>query len=124
MPVKKKKAQEKLTDIAVRGMIEKKGQDIVTIDFSKIPNAICTHFVICHGSSRPQVEALADSVEAQIRETTGLKPWHREGFQNAEWVLLDYIDMVVHIFQENIRQFYRLEDLWADAEITKIESQN
>ena len=124
MPVKKKiKEVPEITDVIVRGMLEKKGQDIMSIDFSSIQNAFFKGFVICHGNSKVQVEAIADSVEREVIKTMGQKPSNREGFANAEWILLDYFDTVVHIFQQESRNFYQLEKLWADAQIRKFDSE-
>ncbi|HOY32390.1 MAG TPA: ribosome silencing factor [Bacteroidales bacterium] len=124
MPVKRKKAEKPdIAECIAKGMIEKKAKNIVSIDFSTLQNTLFSRFVICHGTSRTQVEAIADAVEEMVRKTTGQKPLHREGFQNAEWILLDYFDVVAHIFQEKYRNFYKLEDLWADAEIKYIDSE-
>jgi len=110
-----------IKDFVLNGIQEKKGYQIVIIDLSKISNSICDYFVICHGNSRSQVEAIAESVEETVRQNTGERPWHREGWQNAEWILLDFVDVVVHVFNQKTRNFYNLEGLWADAPITKIE---
>ncbi len=124
MPVKKKiKEEADITGIIIEGILDKKGEKIVSIDFSNIHNAIFKGFVICHGNSRVHVESIADSVEEHVRKKSGLKPWHKEGVSNAEWILLDYVDMVVHIFQEKFRDFYQLENLWADAEIKYIDAE-
>jgi len=124
MPVKRKKAEDsQLADCIAQGMIDKKAKDIVSVNFSKFQNPMFSQFVICHGTSHTQVEAIADSIEEVVRKKTGQKPVHREGFQNAEWILLDYFDVVAHIFQEKYRHFYKLEDLWADAEIKHIDSE-
>lgn len=104
-----------LADIIVKGMQEKQGIDIVKLNLSGIPNSITDYFVICHGSSRSQVDALADSVMAETKKAIGVFPVHKEGFENCEWILLDYFDVVVHIFQGEKREFYQLEKLWADA---------
>jgi len=104
-----------LADIIVKGMQEKLGLDIVKLNLSGIPNSITDYFVICHGASRSQVDAIADSVQFEVKKAIGAFPIHREGFENCEWVLLDYFDVVVHIFQEEKRGFYQLEKLWADA---------
>jgi len=111
---------KKLVDAAVAAMDDKKGMDILFIDFSKTPNTVARYFVICHGSSNIHVNTLADGVIDGVRTQTGAKPWNKEGYENAEWILLDYADVVVHIFQENSRQFYKLEDLWADMEISRV----
>jgi ribosome-associated protein len=99
------------------GMLKKKGSGVVTLDLSKLNNAVCNYFVICHGTSRTQVEAIAESVQEEVIKHKGGKPWHKEGFENAEWILLDYVDVVAHIFNEDTRSFYNLESLWADADI-------
>ena len=107
-----------LVDTVIEGMQQKKGNEIISLDFDKIPNAVSKYFIICHGTSKTQVEAIADSVNEAVRKDVGLKPWHSEGYENAEWILLDYVDVVAHIFQPDTRKFYQLEDLWADAAIT------
>jgi ribosome-associated protein len=106
-----------LINYIVAGIREIKGLDIVDVNISSIKNAICDNFIICHGTSRKHVDAIADSVEQMVWKKTGEKPWHKVGFQNAEWVLLDYVDVVVHIFNDANRKFYNLEGLWADANI-------
>lgn len=123
MPRKKKSESEKLAEIIVRGIQEKKGKQIISLNLSEIPNSVCNFFVICHGNSKVQVESIAESVEDTVRNKLNEKPWHKEGFENAEWVLLDYADVVVHIFQENTRTFYKLENLWADADLKEYNSE-
>jgi len=113
---KNDKESDILADQIIGGIQEKKGHDIVTLDLSRIDNSVCKTFVICHGTSKTQVEAIADSVYAEVKKNTGQIPWHKEGHQNSDWILLDYFDVVVHIFTEDTRKFYNLEDLWADAE--------
>ena len=117
-----KNESEILASIIIKGIQEKKGKDIVSLNFTRLPNTVCNYFILCHGNTKIQVEAIAESVEEEVRKTLGAKPWHKEGFENAEWLLIDYADVVVHIFQEETRMFYNLEKLWADAEITKYES--
>ena len=112
---KKSEVSEMLAEIIIKGMQEKKGIDIVKLNLSVIPNSITDYFVICQGSSRSQVEAIADSVQFEVKKAVGANPWHKEGRENSEWVLLDYFDVVVHIFQPEARNFYQLEKLWADA---------
>jgi len=112
----KKSDSEILSETIVQAIQNKKGNDIVSLKLSKLPNAVSNYFILCHGTSKVQVEAIADSVEREVSKMGGGKPWHKEGFENAEWILLDYVDVVVHIFQEQTRTFYNLEDLWADAE--------
>ncbi len=121
--ISEKKKVENLVDAIVHGLQEVKGNDIVELNLEKIPNAICSRFVICHGDSSTQVEALANSVEKEVKEQLNEKPLHREGVNNAEWIILDYFNVVVHVFQKATREFYDLEKLWADAEAKKIEYQ-
>jgi ribosome-associated protein len=113
---------EILSKYIVKGIQEKKGIDIVILNLQGIGNAIADFFVICTGTSDTQVDAIADSVEKKVIDSAKEKPWHREGFQNKEWILLDYVNVVVHIFKKDVRSFYGLEDLWGDAQITKIEN--
>lgn len=115
-----KKAQrpavtEPLVDAVVQGMQHVKAKDIVHLDMRGVPNAVSDHFIICHGSSRTQVDAIAQSVEEYTKKLVGEKPWHHEGKQNAGWILLDYVDVVVHIFLDEVRTFYGLDQLWGDA---------
>ena len=112
---------EKLVNSIIEGIHKKKGKEVISLNLSKLDNAVCKYFVICHGESNTQVDALADSVEDTVLEMTGEKVWHKEGKNTATWILLDYSDVVVHIFQKTYRDFYKLEDLWADAKLTKHE---
>lgn len=96
-------------------ILEKKGDDLLNLDLTKIDNAIAKHFIICHGNSSTQVKSIADFVEKMVRENVNEKPWKKEGYENSEWILIDYVDVVVHIFQSQAREFYKLEKLWADA---------
>lgn len=117
MPVKKSSESAKLSEIIIEGILNRKGVKVVSMNLTKLPNAVSDYFIICHGSSKVQVEAIADSVLETTLETDGSKPWHKEGYENAEWILLDYVNIVVHIFLEETRGFYNIEKLWADAEI-------
>lgn len=112
---------KQIVEAAVQGIQEKKGKQISVLNLENVNNAICDYFVICHGSSNTNVAALADSVEESVQKNLGEKPVHKEGKQEAEWVLIDYFNVVVHVFQEEARSFYNLEELWADAEIEVIE---
>ena len=112
---------ESLLETIVKGIQNKKGNDIVAVDLTVLENSFCQFFVICHGNSNIQVSAIAESIEERVREDLREKVWHREGLENAQWVLLDYGDVVVHIFQKEFRDFYNLEELWADANITHID---
>jgi ribosome-associated protein len=117
-----KEESEIIAEIAIKGMQEKKAKNIVCMDLRKVHNSVTDFFIICHGDSNTQVDAIAGSVEEEVRKALGEKPWHREGFENAEWILLDYVDVVVHVFQKEQRDFYRIEALWADAETEVIGS--
>lgn len=122
MPRKKKKdAQELLIEAISEALLEKKAKDPLILDFKATGHSVCDAFIIAHGNSRTQSEALADEVVHRVKKATGLNPWHKEGLENAEWILIDYIDVVVHIFQETQRKFFNLEKLWADAHVVKIE---
>lgn len=122
MPRIKQDASDILTKAIVKGIQDKKGKQILSLNLKKLPNTVCDIFVLCSGTSSTHVEALAGSIEEVVRKTLGDKPWHKEGFENAEWILLDYVNVVVHIFQEHSRTFYNLEKLWDDAVIKKYES--
>ena len=117
MPVKKNNEAAKLLEKVVEGILKTKGLKVISLDLTKLPNAVSNYFVICHGTSKVQVEAIADSVLEETLKADGSKPWHKEGFENAEWILLDYVNVVVHIFMEETRAFYNIEKLWADAGI-------
>ncbi|MCF8301641.1 MAG: ribosome silencing factor [Bacteroidales bacterium] len=111
-----------LSETLVNGIQKKKGKEIVRLDLTNVANAVSDYFIICHGTSKTQVEAIADAVEEEAGKNLGMDPWHKEGFENAEWVLIDFVDVVVHIFQEQTRRFYDLEGLWADAEMERYTS--
>ena len=105
-----------LVNLVKKGIEEKKGEEIVTLDIYKINPSVCDYFVICHGNSNTQVAAIAEEVQKIVKKEMGEKPFHVEGIRNAEWVLIDFVDVVVHIFQKEFRSFYDLEHLWADAD--------
>lgn len=107
-----------LKDAIVEGIQEKKGSKIAILDFTDMSNAICSYFIICHGNSNTQVEAISRSIYDKTVSVLKEKPWHTEGMSTLEWVLLDYGNIVVHVFQEELRDFYELEGLWADTKIT------
>lgn len=122
MPKKKKGSDSaKLSKAIVKGMQEKKASDIVVMDLREVKNAVADFFVICSGNSDKQLEAISDSVDEEVYKALKEKPWHTEGKNNKEWMILDYISVVSHIFRKDRRQFYSLEKLWGDAEITEIE---
>ena len=110
-----------LVETITKGIQEKKGQRIVVADLQGIEGAICRYFVICQGNSPSQVEAITESVGDMARETLGEKPSTVVGLENAQWVAMDYGDVLVHIFVPDMRDFYDLEHLWDDAELTQIE---
>jgi ribosome-associated protein len=103
-----------------KGIFEKKGERVLKLDFRSLENSVCDYFIICHGNSVTQVDSITESVELHVKKNTGEYPNHREGLENCIWVLLDYGEVVVHIFQEKYRDFYNLEALWADAVIEEL----
>ena len=107
---------KQLVDAVVEGIQEKKGVNITVLDLTSIENTISDYFVICDGDSNVHVDTIADSVDEYVRKTVGEKPLHVEGRDNAEWILIDYMNVVVHLFQRKVREFYNLEGLWADGE--------
>jgi ribosome-associated protein len=108
-----------LNDIIVDGIQDKKGLDIISLDLTNISESVTDHYIICHGDSTIQVKAIAASVRDKVKKDIGEVPLHIEGEKNAEWMLLDYVNIVVHIFLRDRRSFYMLEDLWNDAPTTK-----
>ena len=106
-----------LSELAIYGIQEKKGNDIVRLDLRNIFSSVSDYFVICHADSSTQVKAIANSVEEEIFKATQQEPWRKEGLEYGEWILLDYVDVVIHIFRTDKREFYGVEDLWGDAEI-------
>ena len=111
---------EQKRELIIEAIREKKGHQIVSIDLTQVENAICECFIICHGESNTQVSAITDSIEKKLKEETGIRAHHVEGQQNRQWVLMDYFDILVHVFQEEFRSFYRLEELWADGKVKKV----
>ncbi|MFC6266971.1 ribosome silencing factor [Frigoriflavimonas asaccharolytica] len=112
-----------LIDQIVSSIQDVKGEDIMIFDLSEIENSVAETFIICTGNSNTQVNAISGSVEKKVRNELGERPWHVEGTENAVWILVDYISVVLHIFQRDVRSFYDLEELWGDAKITVIENQ-
>ena len=112
---------ENLVHKIIEGIQEKKGQKIVVADLTDIEDTICNYFVICQGNSPSQVSVIADSVWDYTFKETGDKPIAIDGMQNAQWVAMDYSDVIVHVFQTELRDFYRLEELWADAPMKRYE---
>lgn len=112
---------DKLIETIVSAIEDKKGKNIVSLDLSGFDGAICSHFVVCNADSTTQVAAIAAGIEEKVLEQLGQKVWRIEGQQNALWIAMDYVDVVVHVFQSDLRSFYRLEELWADAPMVKYE---
>jgi ribosome-associated protein len=102
------------------GIQEKKGKNITVVDLTDMGDRICNYFIICHGNSSNQVGAIVDSIKERVRKEIHTKPFAIDGLKNAEWVAMDYADILVHVFQANTRSFYNLEYLWADAKLTTI----
>jgi len=112
-----------LVDVIVKGMQEKKAENITVIDLREIDAAVCDFFVISNANSNTQVNAIADSIQKETLEILNDKAWRKEGTETSEWVLMDYVNVVAHIFQTPVRDFYALEELWDEAKVTSIESQ-
>jgi ribosome-associated protein len=123
---KKRKSpnSEKLAKTIVKGMQEKKAAEIMIMDLRKVKNAVADFFVVCSGNSDKQLDAIADSIDEVVLKDLKENPWHMEGKNTKELVLLDYINVVAHVFRKDKREFYALEKLWGDADITEIEDSN
>lgn len=120
---KSKDQSPDLSQLIVNGMLDKKAVDITIINLKSIKNAVADYFIICSGNSDTQVDAIADSIESEVYKKTSQNPWHKEGNENKEWILLDYIDVVAHVFTKERREFYDLEDLWGDGTITNLKNE-
>jgi ribosome-associated protein len=119
---KKEADTDQLVTQIISGIEEVKGQNIEILDLRDIENTVCDYFIICDGTSNTQVNAIVNSVQKLVSKSLKEKPWHIEGSDNAEWVLMDYVHVVVHVFQKQIREFYDIEGLWGDAKSVKIET--
>lgn len=113
-----------LIEKIIEAIQDTKGEDIKLLDLTKIENSAADYFIICSANSNTQVNAIAGNIEKKVRNELKNRPWHVEGTENAMWILVDYISVVVHVFQKHIREFYDLEDLWSDAQITSIDENN
>ncbi len=114
--------EEQTLEIIIDSIQDIKGVNIVKLDLRKLDDAPCSYFVICDGNSNTQVKAIADNILKRMKEEANALPSHREGLQNALWVCLDYFDIVIHVFYKETREFYQLEHLWSDADITTYET--
>ena len=110
----------KLYKTVIKAIQDKKGENIVVLDLRKIPEAVADFFIICEGTSTPQIRAIASEIEDKVKEASGEGVFHKEGFQNLQWVLMDYVNIVIHIMMPEPRAFYSLEEMWSDATIEEI----
>lgn len=117
-------SNDDLLALIIQGIEDVKGDDITILDLRSIENTVCDYFVICNGNSNTQVNAISGSVQRTVSRELHDKPWHVEGEQNAEWVLMDYVNIVVHVFQKHVREYYNIEKLWGDAKVTVLENKN
>ncbi len=107
----------KLFKSIIAAIQEKKGENIVSLDLRKIPEAVADFFIVCEATSQPQVKAIADNIEARVKENCGENVFHKEGLQSMQWVLVDFVDVVIHVMQPETRKFYNLEEMWSDAAV-------
>ena len=121
--MEEKTNSEQLANLIVAGMQEKKASDIVVLNLTKVKNAVADYFIICTGNSDTQLDAISDSIEEVVYKNSKQDPWHREGRQQKEWVLLDYVDVVAHVFKKDRRDFFALEELWGDAEVVHVSTE-
>ncbi|WP_318309867.1 ribosome silencing factor [Flagellimonas crocea] len=119
---KRKASADELIALILEGIEDVKGVDINLLDLREIENTVCDYFIICNGTSNTHVNAIVSSIQKKVSKAIQDKPWHIEGSENAEWVLMDYVNVVVHVFQKHIREFYDIEGLWGDAKVTMVES--
>lgn len=110
-----------LVEKIIEAIQDTKGEDVLVFDLSNIENAVAETFIICSGNSNTQVSSIAGNIEKKVRNELKDRPWHVEGNENAMWVLLDYVSVVVHVFQKQVREYYDIETLWGDAKVTRIE---
>lgn len=115
---------QELKEAVIEGAQEKKAKDIVALNLQEIDNSTSDYYVVCHGQSDRQAKSIAKSIEETVFNKLGIWPYHSEGYENCEWILLDYFDMVAHIFVEKQREFFAIEELWADAPIEEFETIN
>lgn len=109
---------KKLSEVVAHGMLEKKAEEVVVMDLRRVKSAVADFFVIGTGNSDTQLDSIAESIEKEVKEQLNERPWHREGTQHKEWILLDYVTVVAHVFLRERREFFALEELWGDAVVT------
>ncbi|MCF6167898.1 ribosome silencing factor [Lutibacter sp.] len=121
---KKNVSADGLIAVILKAIDEVKGLDIQLLDLREIENTVCDYFIISTGTSNTHVNSISGAIQKRVGKLSKEKPWHVEGEGNAEWILLDYVNVVVHVFQKHIRDYYDIESLWGDAKITEIASSN
>ncbi|WP_223033736.1 ribosome silencing factor [Hanstruepera marina] len=119
---KKHSNADQLIAAILSGIEDVKGKEINILDLREIENTVCDYFIVCEGTSNTQVNAIVNAIQKKVSKELKDKPWHIEGESNAEWVLMDYVNVVVHVFQKHIREYYDIESLWGDAKTTVIET--
>lgn len=117
---KKQASADELIATIIKGIDDVKGDNIQLLDLRELENTVCDYFIVCSGNSNTQVNAISGSVQKLVSKDLKDKPWHIEGQGNAEWILMDYVNVVVHVFQKQFRDYYDIEGLWGDAKITEI----
>lgn len=113
---------DQLIAVILSGIEDVKGLGINILDLREIENTVCDYFIVCEGTSNTHVNAIVNSIQKKVSKETKDKPWHVEGSDNAEWVLMDYVNVVVHVFQKHVREYYDIESLWGDAVTTEVET--
>ncbi len=113
---------DQLISVIISGIEDVKGKEINILDLREIENTVCDYFIVCEGTSNTQVNAIVNSIQKKVSKELKDNPWHIEGADNAEWILMDYVNVVVHVFQKQIREYYDIESLWGDAKTTVIET--
>lgn len=115
-------SSDQLISVTISAIEDIKGKEINILDLRAIENTVCDYFIICEGTSNTQVNAIVNNIQKKVSKTLKDNPWHTEGLDNAEWVLIDYVNVVVHVFQKHVRAYYDIESLWGDAKTTVIET--
>lgn len=119
---KKNASTDQLITTIIAGIEDVKGKEITLLDLREIENTVCDYFIVCEGTSNTQVNAIVNSIQKKVSKELRDSPWHIEGNDNAEWVLMDYVNLVVHVFQKHVRDYYDIESLWGDAVTTQVET--